>query len=503
MATRRKTSIAGNPLLIGAVTVLLVVVAVYLSYNANNGLPFVPTYNLQVRLPDADGLIKGNDVRMGGTRVGFVSSLVPYQEPRTGRSVAIAYLKLKKNIEPLPADTATTVLSRSSVGLKYLELIKGTSSQPLKPGATIGLAHYREPVELDEFFDMFNKRTRTASQENLIDGGNGFAERGPGINETIHALRPLTAHAITVMRNLASPRTGLGELFRALDRPAEETAPVASQNAAFFSDLDTFFKAWASVPQSIEAAIQGGPGALHQATYSLRYQRPFYEKSARFMRLLRPTAVALRQAAGPLAGAVRAGDSNLSAAVALNGRLESFLGKLRTFSTDPVVTLAVEELTLTTKLGNTVVASVAPEQATCNYVTLALRNLASLLDEDLGPGTAAQVGVLLADSGSNSESGPASAPAAGPAAGEKVESQFDANYLHANPYPNVAGPGQPAVCEAGNEVYATGKTVIGHAAKVNSVRELTKREDGLLGEKYPAATLRALGITTKAKAHSK
>jgi ABC-type transporter Mla subunit MlaD len=76
MGNRRQASLASNPLLIGAVTTLLVVVAVYLSYNANSGLPFVPTYDLKAELPNANGLIKGNDVRIGGTRVGIVENIV-------------------------------------------------------------------------------------------------------------------------------------------------------------------------------------------------------------------------------------------------------------------------------------------------------------------------------------------------------------------------------------------------------------------------------------------
>ena len=37
-----------NPVLVGAVTVLAVLVAVFLAYNANQGLPFVPTRELKV-----------------------------------------------------------------------------------------------------------------------------------------------------------------------------------------------------------------------------------------------------------------------------------------------------------------------------------------------------------------------------------------------------------------------------------------------------------------------
>ena len=46
---RRDPGLAGNPILIGALTVLVTIVAVTLAYNATNGLPFVPTYNLHVQ----------------------------------------------------------------------------------------------------------------------------------------------------------------------------------------------------------------------------------------------------------------------------------------------------------------------------------------------------------------------------------------------------------------------------------------------------------------------
>ena len=71
--------VASSPVMVGAVTVLVVIVAVFLAYNANNGLPFVSTYNLKARVPNADALVKGNEVRIGGVRVGVVKSVVPVQ----------------------------------------------------------------------------------------------------------------------------------------------------------------------------------------------------------------------------------------------------------------------------------------------------------------------------------------------------------------------------------------------------------------------------------------
>ncbi len=49
MNPRRRNSLAASPLLIGALTVLIAVVAVYVSYGANNGLPFTPDLRHQGR----------------------------------------------------------------------------------------------------------------------------------------------------------------------------------------------------------------------------------------------------------------------------------------------------------------------------------------------------------------------------------------------------------------------------------------------------------------------
>ncbi|HEY4427682.1 MAG TPA: MlaD family protein [Solirubrobacteraceae bacterium] len=499
MKRRRNTSLAGNPLLIGAVTTLIVVVAVFLAYNANNGLPFVPTYNIKVELPEASGLIPSNQVRIAGTRVGLVSSLTPHENRATGRVNAIATLKLEKGIEPLPADTKAIVLSVSAIGLKYLELEKGSSSRPLKAGQTLPVAQTREPVNIDELFNMFDRPTRTAIKVNTNNFGNGLAGRGLGLNNTIAELRPLVNGAVPVLHNLAAPQTDLRGFFIALDRVASQAAPVANAQAAFFSDQDTFFKAWAAVTPSLEKATEGGPPALEQAIHSLPFQAPFIEKATEFMHLLRPSARSLVTVAPPLGHAISVGAVNLRAATELNTQLASSAQALAAFSQNPVASLGLEDLTRTLQVGNPLFAGIAPAQAVCNYLTLAFRNVASLESENVGVGTLARSGFVLSPPGPNNEGYPSNAPANGPSTEHGFHSAqiIDNNHVHVNPYPNVAGPGQPQVCEAGNESYLEGKAVIGNApaSAVANKRELTTREQNLSGEPYPAATLKALGLT--------
>ena len=87
MSRRRGTaSLVASPVLVGAVTVLVSVIAVFIAYNANAGLPFVPTYDLKAQLPTGNKLVKGNEVRVGGFRVGVVDDIKPTTVD--GRAVA-------------------------------------------------------------------------------------------------------------------------------------------------------------------------------------------------------------------------------------------------------------------------------------------------------------------------------------------------------------------------------------------------------------------------------
>src|SRR5215211_4856437 len=115
---RRGTrQLGASPVLIGAVTVMVAIVAVFISYSANNGLPFVPTYQLKAELPNGSKLVKGNEVRAGGFRVGNGKE----------KAIAVVDLSLDKQIEPLSVDTTFSVRPRSALGLKYVELLPGRS----------------------------------------------------------------------------------------------------------------------------------------------------------------------------------------------------------------------------------------------------------------------------------------------------------------------------------------------------------------------------------------
>lgn len=453
---RRNTSVAANPVLIGAATLLVVIVAVFLAYNANNGLPFVPTYQLTFQLRDASNLVTGNEVRIGGDRVGIIDKIDPVAH-EDGSVTAKLHVKLETDVKPLPVDSTIIVRPRSALGIKYIEVTLGRSSKGFEEGSTVPLANATpKPVEFDEFFNMFDEPTRVANQANLREFGDALAGRGSDINAAIVALDPLTKNLIPVMRNLSDPDTGLARLFRALGQTAAAVAPVGEEQGALWRDLAITFEAFASVARPyLQDTISGGPAALDTAIRSFPIQRPFLANTAGFFRELQPGAQALRTSAPALARAFTVGTDTIRRSTALNRRLASSMRSLQAFAEDPQVPLGIHGLRGTVEELTPTVQHLAGAEINCSYLGLFLYNVASIeSDGDAeGAGTWLRFAVLAPPAGPNSESGPSSAPAGGPGA---------TNFLHANPYPLVGGPGQGGACVAANEKYLAGQSVIGN-----------------------------------------
>jgi len=447
----RGRGIAGNPVLIGAATVLVVIVAVFLAYNANQGLPFVPTYALSAQTPSAANLVRGNEVRIGGTRVGSVDA-IDVERREDGTSMAVLSLKLERSVSPLPKDTKLIIRPRSALGLKYVELTRGTSADGFEDGDTIPIASATPaPVEFDEFVNMFDEETRAAAQTNLRGFGDAFAGRGQSINQAIGALRPLLRDIIGVARNLSSAETDLPRFIGELADAARIVAPAAESQAQLFVNLDRTFAALRAVARPfIAESISEGPETLDAAIRGFPAQRPFLANAEGLFRELRPGVRALRTAAPDLADALEVGTPALRRTPALNERLASLLEELARFSQDPLVPRGLRRLTETVRSLDPTLRHLAPAQTTCNYLALWFRNIASLLSEGDVNGTWQRFIIVATPQGPNNEGGPSSAPADGP----NLE-----NHLHTNPYPNTAAPGQPKECEAANEPYLAGRTV--------------------------------------------
>jgi virulence factor Mce-like protein len=361
----RQQSVFANPTLVGAITVLAVMVAVFLAYNANTGLPFVPTRQLLVQLPDGSNLVAGNDVREGGFRIGLISSLKPV-ELDNGQVGAELTLKLNQTNGKVPIDSTATVRERSVLGLKYLELHKGTSSQVYADGATMRVSHTSVPVQLDQVFSMFDPKTRTAVQQNLAGFGDTFAGRGSAVNDTIASLRPLLTHLEPVAAYLSDPSTQLTRLFTTVNAFMGTISPVAQTNVRLFSEAATTFSAITRNPNAYEQTIAKSPSTEAVATDSLKTQQPFLVDLTRFGQSLTPATKELGAALPDVNPALEAGTVTLARTPSLNANLQNVMGALKDLSLAPGTNEALNGLVSTVQTLNPMIRYLGPFVTVCN-----------------------------------------------------------------------------------------------------------------------------------------
>jgi virulence factor Mce-like protein len=370
MSRRPAASIVASPVLVGAVTVLVAIVAVFLAYNANQGLPFVPTYDLKAELPSGSNLVKGNEVRIGGFRVGLIDEIetktVDTAE-RKNDAIAVISMRLEKVVDPLPVDTKLFVRQRSALGLKYVELTPGTSEEGLTAGDTFPLEQAREPVEFDDVFSTFDDPTRENSRIALEGFGDALAGRGASLNRAIEAFRPLFTHLTPVMRNLSDPQTELDEFFKQLGATAKQVAPVAEVQAQLFVNMADTFEAFSRHPDALRATIEKAAPTMQTAIDSFRDQRPFLAEFASLSRELRPAAQELPRSLPDLNDALVVGQPVLRRSVELNEKTEDVFRALDRLAGEPATLLALANVTDAVAVTRPLIEFVGPYQTVCNY----------------------------------------------------------------------------------------------------------------------------------------
>jgi virulence factor Mce-like protein len=426
----------GNPTLIGAVTTLVAIVGLLLAYNANNGLPFVPTYNIRALVPDAAELTPGNEVRVGGKRVGVITE-IDARGTRSGVPVASLQLKLEKRIEPISADSQVTVRPRSTLGLKYLELRPGRGAQKVSPGGSLALERAQPIVELDEVINAFDAQTRAGLQGVLGELGDGVAGRGLALNQTLEALPALAGHLQAVAANLRSPRTDLRGLIRGLAATTGAVAPVAASLGRLVQGAAVTLDALAAAGGALGEAISETPATESVATRVFVNVRPVVADTAAFVRAAAPGVRLLGPTSRRLSDALDVGVPVLRRAAGLADRLGRTLRALEGLVRDPATGGSIRKLTVVVSSLEGTLRFANPFQVRCNYLGLWTRNASSVVSEGDGNGTWFRFIPVAQTS-------------------ETFQTDRPAPELHVNQYPFT---GQNGECEAGNEPYLPGQRI--------------------------------------------
>jgi virulence factor Mce-like protein len=435
MRLTRKESAFVNPTLIGALTVLVAMVAVFLAYNANTGLPFVPTYDIHMTVPDAAELIPGNEVQIAGSHVGIVRTITPVVN--RGQPYATIALQLEKKIQPLPVDTSVQIRLRSNLGLKFVELFPGRSRQGIPDGGSIKSALIAPVVDLDDLLNTFNAPTRKGLRTVISSLGDGFTGRGSDFNDALAALPPLTDNLVRVGPVLTSSKTDLRGFIRGLDSAATRVSPVAGQLADLFSRGATTFGA--IVPADLAGTIEQAAATERQALPSLPPTRGLLKAGTEFLAAAQPGLRELPSAAPNLARTLQISGPPLARAGRLATGVTGVVNALKRVAGLPDTTDALTTLTQSLQTVVPALTYINPMQTQCNYLGLWTRNIDSTISQGDQLGTwfrATIVENVLED----------------------LPSSTPSPLLHDVPQPDT---GQNGSCTEGNQGYVQGKQEIG------------------------------------------
>ncbi len=470
---RRNTSSPfANPVLVGSVTVLVVLVAVFLAYNANAGLPFVPTKELKVDFASGSDLVIGNEVRQGGFRIGSLTGLKPIELP-SGQVGAQLTLQLTQANGSVPSDSTVSISPLSLLGLKYIALQKGSSKRLIPDGGTLPISQTSVPVQFDEVLSTFTPKTRIAIQRTLVGLGDTLAGRGSALNDTIHSLPPLLGHLQPVAHYLSDPKTGLTRFLTSLNAFVQAVAPVARTNASLFTHLATTFEAISRSPRSLEATIAESPPTLDASSASLSAQRPFLVNLTRLGQNLSPAASELTAALPQINPALEAGTQTLRRTPALNANLQQALGALKQLALAPGTNLALNALRGTVGTLNPMIRYLGPYVTVCNDWNTYWTFLSEQFSQQAGYGYAQRLGFgqtsnSVAGTAVNDVAGtsPAFAPAAGQVTAAGAAGIKSLGPLVTGPPQNLHGQAYgAAVDNQGNADCESGQR--GYPAKLN------------------------------------
>ena len=216
-------ALAASPVMVGAVTVLIAILAVFLAYNANNGLPFVPTYRISAQVKDAElapAGQRGPDRRRprGVVERGHTAA------EREGRVSGQARPRARRRGRTAPGRLHDPRPRPLGIGAQ----VPGDQPRQLRRRARARRRPCRCPPRRPSRWTSTRCSIRSTiplasrSRPTWSSSATRWPVVGPQLNAAIGELRSLLPPLDRVMTNLADPETQLGPLLR---RPSRRPPP--------------------------------------------------------------------------------------------------------------------------------------------------------------------------------------------------------------------------------------------------------------------------------------
>lgn len=225
---RRTTSDLVKLLVFIVVTTLATSVLVVLIGN----ISFTAKNDYRAVFVDATGVVKGDDVRIAGVKVGSVKNIEVVDRTR-----ARVTFSVDKN-ETLSKATHATIRYRNLVGQRYISLSDeiGDSGE-LKPGGTIPVAQTTPALDLTVLFNGFKPLFQALSPTDINKLSYEVIQVFQGEGGTLEGL---LSHTASVTSTLAGRDQVIGELIDNLNEVLDHIGDRDDQLSQLITTFRTF-----------------------------------------------------------------------------------------------------------------------------------------------------------------------------------------------------------------------------------------------------------------------
>jgi phospholipid/cholesterol/gamma-HCH transport system substrate-binding protein len=200
---------AGDATKLG-IFILVTTLATALLVVTIGNISFAASKDYQAVFTDATGVVKGDDIRVAGVKVGNVKDVAVYHRTR-----ALVTFKVDAD-QAVTQGTEAQIRYRNLVGQRYISLSQGTGGpQELAPGSTIPLSRTQPALDLTVLFNGFKPlfQALTPADINKLSYEIVTVFQGEG-----GTLDSLLSHTASVTSTLASRDQVIGSLIKNLNQ---------------------------------------------------------------------------------------------------------------------------------------------------------------------------------------------------------------------------------------------------------------------------------------------
>jgi phospholipid/cholesterol/gamma-HCH transport system substrate-binding protein len=247
-------------------------------------------YTVKARFINASQLVEGNHVDIGGTKAGLVEGfeLTPDGQAEVELSIDDEYAPLRQGTRAVVRASGLT-----SPSGRYVQLMlppEPEAGGDIPDGGLIDVDSTTTQVDLDQFFNIFDRRTRRALQDFYKGGQRQYAGRGDQANAGLKYLSPQLAASTRLFEELRHEPPVLERFLVDSSRFVTALAERREDLAALIGNLNSTTRALGSQKAALAEAVGLLPGFMRQANTTYVNLRSTLDELEPFVEASKPVA---------------------------------------------------------------------------------------------------------------------------------------------------------------------------------------------------------------------